>query len=32
MKLKMIRSANVRKVKRAMSVDQRCLFQAMGMR
>ena len=32
MKLKMIRSANLRKVTRARLVDHRCLFQAMGMR
>ena len=29
MKSKMIRSANLRKVTRAKSVDQKCLFQAM---
>ena len=32
MKSKLIRSDNLRKVTRAMSVDHRCLFQAMGMR
>ena len=32
MKLKLIGSANIRKVTRAMSVDHRGLFQAMGMR
>ena len=32
MKLKIIRSSNLRKVTRARSVDHMCLFQAMGMR
>ena len=32
MKSKMTRSANLRKVTSGRSVDQRCLFQAMGMR
>ena len=32
MKLKIIRSANLKKVTRARAVDHRCLFQAIGMR